>query len=113
MTIVAGDGGGIVFRGSDQQMYRFRVSSDGSYDLMNQTQVLTAGSSNAIKTGLNQANQLTVIAKGQQIYIYANQQFLTSINDSASSSGRLGLFAVNFTKSTNVAFSNVQVWEVQ
>jgi len=112
MTITSGDGGGLVFRDSNQQMYRFRVGADGSYDLVNQNLLLATGSSKAIKTGLNQMNDLMVIAKDQQIYIYVNRQILMSVDDTASSSGMLGLFAVSLTHSTLVTFANVQVWRL-
>src|SRR5579859_1254095 len=70
MTIVSGDGGGIVFRDVNQQMDRFRIGADGTFELMNQTQRLATGTSPAIKAGLNQVNLLTVVAKGQQIYLF-------------------------------------------
>lgn len=112
MTITSGNGGGIVFRDANQQMYRFRIGSDGSYALASQDKVLATGTNTAIKTGLNQTNELMVIAQNQQISIYVNKQSLASVNDTASGTGALGLFAVNFTSSTTVTFSNVQVWRL-
>jgi hypothetical protein len=113
MTMVSGDGGGIVFRDNGHGFYRFRVGSDGTFDLVNQTNGLVSGFSAAIKKGLNQVNTLTVIAQGQQIDLYVNGQFLTSVNDSASISGKVGLFAVDFSNPTRAAFSNLKVWSLQ
>ncbi len=115
MTIFSGtstDGGGLIFRSNTNEQYRFRVGTDGSYDLVDPTQTLTSGSSPAIKTGLNQTNVLKVVARGGNISLYVNGQFIARVNDSSSSSGQIGLMAVAFTNPTNVAFSNAQVWQL-
>jgi hypothetical protein len=110
MNIINGDGGGIVFRDNGTSFYRLRVSSDGSYDLVNQTNVLVAGFSSAIKAGAKRSNMLTIIVQGQQMLLYVNGQFLTSVTDNASASGKIGLFAVDFSNATQAAFSDLKVW---
>ncbi|HLZ60409.1 MAG TPA: hypothetical protein VKR06_25985 [Ktedonosporobacter sp.] len=110
MTITTGDGGGLVFRDTGQQLYRFYVSSNGTYNLANMTQVLTTGTSQAIKAGSNQSNEVTVIAKGQQIYLFVNKQYLTTVTDGSSIGGKLGLFSAALANPTTVTFSVMRVW---
>ena len=123
MTISTGDEGGLIFRSDDinpnnypssTNYYLFGIRNDGHYSLSyhsNQPSVLLAsGSSSAIKTGLNQPNLLTVIARGSNISLYVNQHYITSVNDGTRSSGLIGVFAQNDGNTTDVAFRNVQVW---
>ena len=113
MTILSGtasDGGGLIFRSASGKSYRFRVSTDGSFDLV-ADHTLIASSSSAIKTGLNQTNVLKVKAQDTTISIYVNNVLLANITNSASSTGTIGVFAVDFTQPTDVAFSNAQVWQ--
>ncbi len=95
-TISQGNATGVVFRAQSLGVYFFLISSNGAYVLGSgqysaasngSFKILAGGSSQAIKTGANQANLLTVIARGSTIYLYANQQYLASVNDSTSSIG--------------------------
>jgi hypothetical protein len=62
---------------------------------------------------LKQSNLLTVIARGSTIYLYVNQQYLTSISDNTSSSGEIGVFGENTGGGhVDVAFSKIQVWKL-
>jgi serine/threonine protein kinase len=112
MTVLQGDGGGLIFRSNSSGFYRFRVSTDGTYDLVDQAVVLVNGSSPAIKTGAGQTNILKVVARGNALSLYVNGQLLTTVHDSASSYGRFGVFGVDFTRSTDAAFSNARVWQL-
>lgn len=111
MTTLSGDGGGLIFR-SATNGYRFRVGPDGTYDLAGTTASNPSGSSAAIQKGINATNQLTVIAQGSKISLYINGQYITSVNDSASSCGNIGLMAVGFGSSGSAAFSNATVWKL-
>lgn len=114
MTILSGttqDGGGLIFRSSNGSAYRFRVGINGSFDLVDQIKELASGSSPAIKTGLNQTNLLTVVARGSSISLYVNKQLIANVHDSLSGSGSIGMLAVDFTNPTDVAFNNAQVWQ--
>lgn len=123
MTISTGDEGGLIFRSDDinpnnypssTNYYLFGIRNDGHYSLSYQSNqpgvLLSSGSNSAIKSGLNQPNLLTVIARGSNISLYVNQQYITSVNDSTRSSGLIGVFAQDDGNSTDVAFSNVEVW---
>jgi eukaryotic-like serine/threonine-protein kinase len=119
VTILQGDIGGLAFRIDDpgQKVYIFTIQSDGLYTLGSTSghnaKLLAAANSSSINTGLNQSNLLTVIARGSMIYLYVNQQYLTSISDSTSSSGEIGVSAVNTSGGhVDVAFSAIQVWKL-
>ena len=124
-TISQGNITGVVFRVDSLQalgLYLFAISSDRVYLLgsgqygatsKGSFKLLAGGSSQAIKTGVNQANLLTVIARGSTIYLYANQQYLASVNDSTSSIGWIGVFGENTLGGpVDVAFSAIQVWQL-
>ena len=123
-TITQGDLSGLLFRFDTigQRAYFFFISSDGIYALASgqgsrlsgsNFKILAGASSTAINTGLNQSNLLTVIARGSTIYLYVNKQYLTSVSDSTSSFGMIGVAGENTTKGpVDVAFSNIQVWKL-
>src|SRR6266700_2054490 len=119
MTIASGLRGGLLFRTGNTQAnsYAFDATSDGFYALtvINGTNgiALSSGPSPAIKTGLNQSNLLTVIARGNDIYLYINKQYIAKVNDSTFSSGKIGLYALSGDNpQADIAFSNAQVWKL-
>ncbi|GAC1379980.1 MAG: hypothetical protein NVS4B7_08450 [Ktedonobacteraceae bacterium] len=119
MVIDTGNQDGIIFRAnsSNGSFYLFRVGINGSYALdLYKNRVLAAtlasGLSGDINTGINQGNDLAVIANGDILYLYINQQFLTSVTNSYLSSGKIGVIALNYRNSADAEFSNVQVWNV-
>ncbi|MDQ2715247.1 MAG: hypothetical protein M3Z08_10100 [Chloroflexota bacterium] len=119
MTITRGDTGGVVFRadGAKVKFYYLSISQDGIYRLYlyvdrtsTHAQTLLTGAITAIHTGLNQANLVTVIARNSSLYFYINKQYVNSISDSTYTSGQIGFAAEARTQSTEVAFSQAQVW---
>ena len=120
MIIDKGSQGGIIFRAdsSKNQYYLFRIGSDGSYALdlyngTNQGTTLSNGLSSNITTGLGQSNQVAVIANKNTLYLFVNQQFITSVKDSTLSSGQIGVVALDYSTPTEVEFSNAQVWQLR
>jgi hypothetical protein len=116
-TILQGDTSGLTFRLDASGGYDFFISSEGFYAFAsfseNNFKVLVVADSSAINTGLNQSNLLTVIARGSTIYLYVNQQYLTSVTDSTSSSGEIGVSVDNTSGGpVDVAFSAIQVWKL-
>lgn len=118
MKIVSGDEGGIIFRADsvNDKFYLFRVNVDGTYDLYlyvnnqgTQAQRLLTGSSGLVQ-GLNQVNEITLVARGANMYFYLNKQYLNSTNDNTYASGKIGVFGESATQATDVAFSNAKVW---
>jgi hypothetical protein len=120
MTIVNGEFGGMVFRvdRSQTKYYTFFIYTKGTYKLRisvdntgNNDYDLGKGSSAFIKTGLNQANLLTVIARGSSIYLYINQQYITNASDTTYRAGQIGVFGgYSSGAPADVIFSRAQVW---
>jgi len=119
MTNDAGGQGGIVFcaNSARQSFYLFRIGADGSYFLDRytssaQAKTLINGYSAAIMTGLSQANTLAVIVYNGTIYLYANQSFITSVNDKTLTSGQIGVAAIDTRLPSQEEFSNAEVWKI-
>lgn len=117
MKILRGDGGGLVFRAHAKSgdYYYFGIGQTGTYGLYRfsskeDRQELQSGSSSSIKTGLNQLNLLGVVARGAQIAVFVNKQPVAEINDSAYQMGQIGLAADEDNNTTDVAYTNAQVW---
>ena len=122
LTIVDGNSGGLVIRGdSNSSGYYFRLSANGTYFFqkissdtsgnIRQT-VLASGSNSAIKTGHNQTNLITVIARGKNFYLYINKQYVDSTNDGTYTSGQIGVYAESDTSQTEVIFRNARIWKL-
>ena len=114
-----GNQAGIIFRATSSKdtFYFFHIGIDGSYALdlyksAQQANALSHGFSSAITTGLTQSNQIAVIAVKGQLFLYANQQYITSITDSTLTSGTIGVAVQDGTIPAEVEFSNAQVWNV-
>jgi hypothetical protein len=124
MTIIQGDAAGIAFRADPVggKSYLFAITPQSAYSLSaiqngtNSTSVqgkyLTAGNSQAINTGYNRSNQVTVIARDSNIYLYINQQYLTTISDTTSSAGMIGAFVAAKSSPGDAAFSNLKIWKL-
>ncbi len=121
MTITQGDEGGVIFRAdsANSKFYLFRISQSGAYDLFlyvdnqgSHAKNLLSNSSTLIKTGQNQTNTITVVARGANIYFFVNSQYLDGVSNSMFSSGKIGVFGESNTHPTDVAFSNAQVWQL-
>lgn len=119
VSIVKGDEAGLIFRANDasSQFYVFRISRDSNYALYlskdaKNSVPIAEDSSPAIKTSQGQLNILTVIAQNSNIYMYINKQFAGSVNDGTYASGEIGVFAGDKTEATEVAFSNIRVWNL-
>jgi hypothetical protein len=119
MTINQGDEGGLVFRSNSNtdlaEYYLFSITQTGSYRLVvskdsTHNTSLAEDASTTIKTGTGQPNTLTVVAKGNILYLYINKQYVGSASDNTYSAGVLGVFASDASTTTDVSFSNAQVW---
>jgi hypothetical protein len=121
VNIIQGNVGGIAFRfdAINRKFYFFAINPDGVYAIVyiggssgaNNEKLLASATSTAITTGLNQPNTLTVIARGSNINIYINKHYVTTLTDSSSTNGAIGMLGGNSASSTSdVAFSDAQVW---
>lgn len=118
-TIIHGDYEGMYFRSNEAGTgdYTLTIDSYGQYSLIvykdnEELKTVIQGHSSAFKTGLNQSNLITVIARGRNFYLYINGQFLPLGSDINYSTGGIGLLAGDTTHSTEVAFSNLKVWSL-
>ena len=120
MTVLSGDYGGMVFRSnpSSPKFYLLQFSTDGAYNLYayvsnngNDAKTLLASVTTAMK-GLNQPNLITLIARGSQLTIFVNKQYVDAISDSLYTAGQIGLVAYYKTNPTEVSYSNLQVWKL-
>jgi hypothetical protein len=119
LTILKGDEGGIIFRADNvnSKGYLFSIKNDGSFTIFltsdnSHSTNLDFGPSPAIHTGLNKSNMLTVVARGSQLYLYINRQYVTSVTDHTYTSGQIGVFSADDSAPTDVAFTNAQVWRL-
>jgi DNA polymerase III delta prime subunit len=116
LTIIKGDGGGIVFRVDRSNFYYFQIRQEGNYGLYlhknNNYIKLGVGSSGAIHMGLNQANVIAVIAQGNVFDLYINHHFIATIidPDHTYAHGQFGLTAVAYDNSTQVHYTHIKVW---
>src|SRR5450755_169023 len=124
ITILKGDCGGIIFRANTATLkfYYFLICQSGSASLRSYSgngpfetlwhsdQITSDGSPLPIHQGLNTPNTLAVTANNDALTLYINQQQVTQINDSSYSQGQIGVAAESTGNSTEVQFSNAQVW---
>lgn len=123
MTIIAGNCGGIAFRGNNAnvQYYFFEVCRNHLYALLLYTgdtednaQILRENFLAIINTNLNQSNLIAVVANGSTLDLYMNRQRIGSVNDSTYSHGQIGLVAQSQRGEipTEVVYSNAKVWQM-
>jgi hypothetical protein len=103
---------GVIFHTDKNNQYRFRISPDGTWDLVdNQSTAFSQGSSAAIK-GLGQSNILKVISRGTMLYLYVNDQLVGQVSAATASGGMIGLFTVSSpTQTADASFSSISVWQ--
>ena len=120
MTITNGNRAqaGILFRANSAtgKYYLFLIGTDGSYALElytnNQFTLLSSGFSSQITPGLNQPEQLAVLATNNTFSLLVNQAFVTSATDSALTSGQIGVVAIDNSTPAVAQFSDAKVWKL-
>jgi hypothetical protein len=116
MTVTKGDGGGVIFRADDpnNNYYYFQIDVSGNYELDNFDSSgghkISGGTSSAIKTQVNQANVIGIVAQGNTIDAYVNMQHVATFHDSKLVQGRVGVAAEDASNSTTVSFNDLKVW---
>src|SRR6266568_1697261 len=61
---------------------------------------------------LAQTTNFSDFAYKGTLYLYANQQFITSVSDNSLNSGKIGVAAIDYSIPTQAEFSNAQVWKI-
>jgi hypothetical protein len=76
--------------------------------------VLAGGRSSAIHQGLNQANLVAVVVRGNTFFLYVNKQYVATATDDAYKAGSIGVSAdsSNSMSGTEASFRNLQVWQL-
>jgi hypothetical protein len=122
MTITKGDAGGLVFYsdaagGNDYAFTVCITSACGpGYSLwigqsMRYSRV-TSGSTAYLKTAADQMNQLTVVARNGDIYLYVNDMNVALVHHNTFLAGYVGVTAYEKINGTDVLFSNAQAWKL-
>jgi hypothetical protein len=127
VTMIKGDEAGFMFRSvynlANSPGYDFTITSSGQCGLFlaNLRELTNLGASQsllnlrpcaAIRTGQNQMNLLTVIARKSDIYLYINKQYIAQVVDTSAASGHLLVSGVNKQGPVDVAFSDLQIWNL-
>ena len=117
ITVVQGDNGGVTFHinQSSGTFYYFEVYTNGKYILEVYTSKYTTllqGNSAAIKLGLNQTNLLAVVANGNNIVLYVNNQTVSSISDSTLKGGQVGVASFYDNGQSNIIVSDARMWQL-
>ena len=120
MTILRGDFGGIIFRSSasSPKFYLLQFGVDGTYNLLgyvstngNDARSLLSSITPAMK-GLNQPNLITLIARNSQLTVFVNKHYVDTVSDTLYKSGQIGFMAYYKSNQTEVAYSNMQLWQL-
>lgn len=114
----AGDHWGLIFRYKDNaNFYMFGVSCDGKYSLMKRTvdgfeTVLPPTESTVIQR-LGQPNVIGVRAVGDQLSLYANDQFLVTVTEGTFPEGLIGMYIRTLlTPNMSVMFDDIAAYVV-
>lgn len=112
-----GDEYGLLLRvGSEQDFYRFSLTCDGQARVdklfqggASSPQPLTPNA--AIPRGAPSSTRLSVLATGDDLYFYANGEYLFTVRDPSLFSGAIGVFARAAGEDpVTVNFSDLQVY---
>lgn len=123
VTIMKGTTGGLMFRVPQStatsgvlQGYFFTIETSGGYNFAvyqnGQGISLTHGFNQAVRAGKNSPNVLSVLARGSNIYLYINHQYVDSVSNATFTSGLIGVFCWSSFEDGDVAFNNVRVWSL-
>jgi hypothetical protein len=123
VTILKGDQGqaGLLFRAGSgaTSYYFFHIGIDGSYALdlyngTNQATTLLQGSNNSIiNVGVNQMNQMMVMADKTTITILVNSTYLGAVTNSTLTEGQIGVGVIDNNTPIDATFADAQIWKLQ
>lgn len=117
MHILSG-GGGIAWRENsiENMFYGFLIHQDGSYTIEIQnflhSSVLASGQTAVLADKGHGTSSLTVIAKGNKMYLYINRTFVTMVQDATFSEGDVNVCASDEHGPSNVIYTNAKLWDL-
>ena len=96
--------------------YLFTITPNGKYSLSllkgsDWTDLIPYTDTPAIKQGMEK-NHLKVIAQGDKLALYVNDQFLDTVSDASFTSGRVGVVAASRDPNGKFAFSNLSISKI-
>jgi len=118
MSILTGSTGGMSFRADPIHGYLLLIHVDGGYELeylgTSSPLLLARGTTPALKEGTNQPNVVAIVAQGNDLDLYINQQHIVHVRDGHRSSGQIGLVAdaSGATGPSEVGYRNMNVWSL-
>jgi hypothetical protein len=124
MTIKTGGTGaegGMTFRAdmSNDQLYILHLGTDGFYNLEvranssgDSSRTLKKGTISNFATGFNQVHTLGIVANGDQISVYVDQNKITQVTDSTYSGGAIGVISDYGSSTTKVVYNNAKIWQI-
>ncbi|GCE22296.1 serine/threonine protein kinase [Dictyobacter kobayashii] len=123
MSVIKGDGGGIVFRSDSDHthFYVLRLITGGSQSFLDVAAYSSAKGQTTIQdirdtissTNGHTFNLLTAIAYEHSFYFYLNKQFLMTFQDATRNDGIMGLYVLNNNNpATEVVFRNAKIWKL-
>ncbi len=108
---------GVIFRMEDSEnFYLFMISSDGAYSLGRYvddewSSLVDWESTDAIETGAGGENRLGLLAVGNEMALYINNEELTRVQDDSFAAGAIALLAgTNAEADVEIAFDNLWLW---
>lgn len=116
VTLTADGCAGIIFRAVLPAFYYACVTENGTYKIYYSAQngssgtLLASGSTQALVTGLKQPNRVAVLVQGSKLALYLNGQYVSSITDSRSGQGQIGMIALPGLLTSAANFNNAEVW---
>ena len=121
MTIKQGDNstsGGLIFRASpNDRQYLLFLDTQGNYDFEvsvdrtgTNSRIVKRGQVTGFTTGLYLVHTLGVVANGNQISLYVDQQSVMQLTDPTYTSGEIGILAYSAGSTADVAYNNLKVW---
>jgi hypothetical protein len=109
---------GLIFRAPENDRgYLYGLSCDGHYSLWiwdgsSEIRLVDWTSSPHISAGPNQTNRIAVLARGNQISLYANGHLLADVSDGTYASGRYGVFIGSAaTENYTVRIDELAFWD--
>lgn len=116
--MLTGNGGGILFVGDNQgnEQY-FHMYPDGSYDVFTDQNhkfgsIIAQGTASLTPIQADIKSTLAIIVQDNEVYLYLNRKLIKNFQDATYTSGYVGVGANDVDASTEVVYTNVQLWMI-
>jgi hypothetical protein len=114
---------GLIFRGNkaSNKLYRLVFDDQGDCNIFvsvdtggsNTRDLFQSCSADNFNTGLDVTNTIAIVANGDKLTIYVNQEEITSVSDGTFSQGQIGFEVENQdSKNVEAIFNNAKLWKI-